>query len=281
MEKEKITETDPITGCRVNRLEFDRSSDYRGEHFHEELEIVLVEEGEILCLVGGEEIILKTGQILIIASRVVHRLMYNNMNAKTVYLQMDISGAVSSLFPDTGLLSCFLSRDLKKYALFSNDGEMTEIFSSICREIDEKKNFYGISVKGSVYRLIAIMCRSGMLECRTALLIQKTFVRILPALKYANENFSSKITLDGMCNEINIDKYNFCKQFKRATGITFFDYLGYIRLRHAEEMLISTDKNITEISLECGFTSLQYFNRFFSAYVGYSPSAYRKMLGEE
>ncbi len=280
MDIKQIIQNDPISGCTVDRIVMSHSGIYRREHFHEEVEVVAVSEGEILCIVNGDEIKLGEDNILVIDSRVVHRLMYCNKPSNIVYLQIDIRNAISELFPDMALLSCFLSRDLKKYSLFSSQGEMGEIVSSICREIDRRESFYGVSVKGSIYRLIAMMSRARMLGSGQELLAQKSFKRILPALEYANENFASRITLDEMCGEMNIDKYNFCKQFKGATGITFFDYLGYLRLRRAEELLISTDKNVTEISLECGFSSLQYFNRFFSERTGYSPTAYRKMLGE-
>ncbi len=281
MEKEKITETDPVTGSRLSRLEITPSCDLRREHFHEEIELVSVTDGEILCTVDGHEIKLSEGEMLVIGSRVVHRLMYHKKPSSVVYLQIDIEPVLSSIFPEIGLLSCFLSKKLKKYSLFSNRDEMGEIVTSISRELDLKSEFYGISVKGSIYRLIAEMCRAGMMEVSSELLSQKSFKRILPALEYANENVAAKITLDELCRELNFDKYNFCKYFKTATGITFFEYLGYLRLRKAEELLITTDKNITEISLECGFSSPQYFNRFFSSNTGYAPTAYRKMLGED
>ncbi len=281
MEKEKITETDPVTGSRLSRLEITPSCDLRREHFHEEIELVSVTEGEILCLVGGKEIRLREGEILVIGSRVVHRLMFFDKPSQVTYLQIDIDPAVTSIFPEIGLLSCFLSKKEKKYSIFSNEGEMGEIVASICRELEKKEAHYGIAVKGSIYKLIAEMCRAGMLEVGSELLSQKSFKRILPALEYANINMSARITLDDMCRELNVDKYNFCKNFKHATGITFFDYLGYLRLRQAEELLITTDKNITEISLECGFSTPQYFNRFFLSNTGYSPTTYRKMLGEE
>ncbi len=280
MEKERITEADPITGCRLSRLNFDELSDFRREHFHEEIELVKVTEGEILCLVGGDSIKLSRGDVLVIGSRVIHRLMYLDAPASAVYIQTDIEPAVSSVFPRSEILSCLLGRNAKKYALFSDDGDMDDIFSSLCRELDEKKSFYSVAVKGDIYRLIALMCRAGMIESEAKILSQKMFKRIMPALEYANSDFAAKITLDELCRELNYDKYNFCKQFKAATGMTFFDYLGLLRLKHAEELLISTEKNVTEISLECGFSSLQYFNRFFSERTGYSPTAYRKMLGE-
>ena len=44
----------------------------------------------------------------------------------------------------------------------------------------------------------------------------------------------------------------------------------------AEEILMKTDKNITEISMELGLTSPSNFARSFKKFTGLSPSEYRK-----
>ncbi len=68
----------------------------------------------------------------------------------------------------------------------------------------------------------------------------------------------------------------FCKLFKRATGATFVDYVQFRRLYHAEQQLTTTETNISEIALNSGFMSVQYFNRFFKEKHRCTPSEYRK-----
>ncbi len=274
MERENIELDNPAAHCRYTEMTLEPGKSYRGDHFHDEVEVVYAKKSNAKCIINGEEAIVPEGSVIVIASRAVHRLTSCGAPAEVKYIQANIDSAVESLFPDYSLFACFLEKDTRNYAIFPFDGEMGNIFSSVCRELDEKSRYFDIAIKGSLYSLIAIMCRAEILNIGH----KRDFDKILPAMQWARENFSHKITLDMLCEHLNTDKYNFCKRFKEISGITFFEYLAYLRLKHAEDLIAYTGKSITEIALESGFCSLQYFNRFFSEHKGYSPSAYRKML---
>jgi AraC-like DNA-binding protein len=75
---------------------------------------------------------------------------------------------------------------------------------------------------------------------------------------------------------IYLTESNFCKFFKKATGKTYSDYVNEIRINEASRLLIQSDKTISQISFECGFETLTYFNRVFLNKKGITPSFYRK-----
>ena len=99
----------------------------------------------------------------------------------------------------------------------------------------------------------------------------------MPAIEYANNNFPYKLKIDDIASQINVTKYHFCKLFKDATGQSFSAYINYVRIIKAEELLLSSDKTISEIAFSCGFNSVQYFNRIFVNRYGYSPFKYKKL----
>ena len=55
------------------------------------------------------------------------------------------------------------------------------------------------------------------------------------------------------------------------------EYLYQIRLNVAENLLLHSDKNITEIAFEVGFLSPAYFTKIFREHKGYPPSFYKKL----
>jgi AraC-like DNA-binding protein len=59
-------------------------------------------------------------------------------------------------------------------------------------------------------------------------------------------------------------------------GKTFTNYLNYIRITEAEKLLLTTDKSMTEIALEVGFSSSSYFIQQFRQYKDISPFQFRK-----
>ena len=60
--------------------------------------------------------------------------------------------------------------------------------------------------------------------------------------------------------------------------MTLTDYLNLKRLDHAADRLAYTKKSILEISMECGVSSLSYFNKIFKQRYGVTPSHFRKRL---
>ena len=57
---------------------------------------------------------------------------------------------------------------------------------------------------------------------------------------------------------------------------SFNDYLNFVRITEAEKLLVSSDKTVTEIAYETGFSSSSYFIKIFERYKGMPPSAFRK-----
>ena len=66
------------------------------------------------------------------------------------------------------------------------------------------------------------------------------------------------------------------RQFKKATGLTFTDYLGRVRVEKAKSLLLNPNLRISEIAYAVGFQSLRHFNRVFRELTGQSPTDFRK-----
>ena len=101
--------------------------------------------------------------------------------------------------------------------------------------------------------------------------------RLNTIFRYVEKEFRSTISLKKAASLIHLSESAFCKYFKRASGKTFSDYTNDIRIAHACELLIETDKPISEIALQSGFESLSYFNRVFLAKKKQRPREYRKV----
>jgi AraC-like DNA-binding protein/ligand-binding sensor protein len=86
------------------------------------------------------------------------------------------------------------------------------------------------------------------------------------------------LSLTQVAQVVHMSTFYFCKQFKKATGLSFTSYLGRVRIEKAKQMLLNPHARISEIAFECGFQSLTHFNRVFRKLVGESPSTYRDSL---
>ncbi|MCY1722377.1 AraC family transcriptional regulator [Prolixibacteraceae bacterium Z1-6] len=91
-------------------------------------------------------------------------------------------------------------------------------------------------------------------------------------------DLSKKWTLDEMASLENIGITTLIRLVKESTGYTPANYLIFLRLEKAKELLKTSSKKLTDIAYDCGFYSSQHFSSTFSKWIGKSPLTYRKML---
>ncbi|HWL54101.1 MAG TPA: helix-turn-helix domain-containing protein [Chthoniobacteraceae bacterium] len=68
---------------------------------------------------------------------------------------------------------------------------------------------------------------------------------------------------------------------REATGVSFTALRDTIRLERARNLLQSTWYKVAGVAAECGFSSSQYFHRFFKQQTGLTPDAYRRRYRAE
>ena len=98
---------------------------------------------------------------------------------------------------------------------------------------------------------------------------------IARARDFIDRNQAEDLSLEAVAKAVNTSTFYFCKMFKRATGLTFTEYLSRIRVEKAKNLLLNPHIRISEVAFEVGFQSLSQFNRVFKKITGQSPSHFR------
>ena len=96
------------------------------------------------------------------------------------------------------------------------------------------------------------------------------------AAVYISHHYKENITLNKMAKLSCMSDSYFSRRFKTVTGFGFKEYLNAVRIRHACDLLLSTDKSITQIASDCGYMDSNYFGDAFHKIKHVSPSQYRK-----
>jgi AraC family transcriptional regulator len=99
--------------------------------------------------------------------------------------------------------------------------------------------------------------------------------RISAALQMIEENFSEAVTLDRLARVATMSKYHFLRTFRRSVGVTPYQYLLALRLRHAALRVALSSEPISRIAFDVGFGDLSTFIDLFRRRFGDSPSGYR------
>ncbi|MBE6365624.1 MAG: helix-turn-helix domain-containing protein [Lentisphaerae bacterium] len=101
--------------------------------------------------------------------------------------------------------------------------------------------------------------------------------RMNKVISLMERNFTVSYTVAELAHRMHTSPRNFTRLFNKVIGRSPIEYLCEIRLRHAAELLITTDLSCGDIAWQSGFNDSNYFSRKFSSRYGLSPREYRKL----
>ena len=121
---------------------------------------------------------------------------------------------------------------------------------------------------------------SGLLnryKSKTSLSEDQAQDKLKELLSYLNDNFTQKLNVDDAAQKLKFSKPYFCRFFKKATGMSFIDYLNDLRLRKAARELLLSNREVVELASEFGFDNVSYFYRLFKRKFKVTPKEYRNL----
>ncbi len=121
---------------------------------------------------------------------------------------------------------------------------------------------------------------SQAIECDEAPKAKEVSVADSEFLGRVTEKFQAnmadgKIDYDAFASDLCVTRVQLNRKIKAITGYTTTEYLLLLRLKHAKELLKTTDLPIVEVALECGVDNISYFGSLFKKHVGVTPMQYR------
>lgn len=98
---------------------------------------------------------------------------------------------------------------------------------------------------------------------------------IQKVLLYIHKHFKEQLELGAVADVVHYSPQHLSKLFHRIMGITFKEYITNLRMNYASQLLLNTELEIVEISMEAGFGTRQNFTKEFKRFYLCSPSEYR------
>lgn len=92
---------------------------------------------------------------------------------------------------------------------------------------------------------------------------------------YIKENYNQKIDFEQIASSFGYSYHRFRHIFKKETNTSINQYLLNCKLYAAKQMLLSTDMQIKEIAINCGFENNIHFNNFFKSRMNITPLQFR------
>ncbi|MBE6688651.1 MAG: AraC family transcriptional regulator [Ruminococcaceae bacterium] len=259
-------------------------------HIHEFIEILYCTAGEYHVTVGGKGFQLKKGDLIIINSNEIHEASATAAPAGYTVIKFSpelLSSTPKSVFEYKYMLP-FTMENSNINKLFkceeTQNSCVPEVAANILEEFTKKKYGFELAVRSDICRLFLWILRrwkaDGMELDFSASLNESTMLKLQSVFEYIEQNPQEDITLEKSAALCGFSASHFSRVFKRATGKNFTDYVNAQRISAAQKMLVTTELNITEIAMECGFASTSYFIKKFRDKTGVSPKKYRAGITE-
>lgn len=255
-------------------------------HWHNEIEIIYVEKGELIFKVDTIPIKVHPGQCIIINSGQLHSAhCINNELSIHHAILFDLNFLSSS--PNDYCQNTYivpLLRDQYKFPLIID--ENSEWGEKIIEEVKEALEIYDskyigweLNIKASLYKILSILIRENKFTMSNRLADSSLDYKIeviKKSLNYIHANFTEKIYIDDLAKEVNMNPQYFCRFFKTNVGKTPVDYINQYRINEAAKLLQTEDKKILDICFQVGFDNFSYFIKKFKQYKNCTPNKYKK-----
>lgn len=186
----------------------------------------------------------------------------------SVAKQFGFDDIMSEVFIDKGGMSCALEIET---ALV-----IDKMFKEMARVYNSDENYKSSKITAELIKLI-IYAYENKKDYKQ---ISNTIIE--KAIKYINDNISSKMLINEIADSVHVSKFYLCHLFKNTINMTISDYILHRRISIAENQLIKDIKApISEIAIRSGFSSFSYFNQVFKKVEKITPSEFRrKHIGE-
>lgn len=132
-----------------------------------------------------------------------------------------------------------------------------------------------VALSSAMHTLFDLLIRSAMsTERQNRKNVYDSVVN--DAAEFIKAHYGEAITVDDIIGELHISKYHFIRLFSRVMGVTPYSYLTAYRINMAKILLRTTDKPVSEIAEQCGFSDTSNFINHFKKRAGQRPARYRR-----
>lgn len=256
-------------------------------HWHPEIEITLITEGQMVYKVNQGSYLLKKGELLFENANVLHAgFMKNFQDCKYISITFDpklIYGFYQSILYRRYVEPVI--QDLSVSAIYvDHTSSWHKSFSEKIKKIiwlNEKKPEYFemdtiIELQSAWKEILVNKCHNPELQSHERI----EYERIREIMDYLEKNYSRKILLKDIAAHIHLCESECSRLFHRCMNISLFSFLQEYRVERSLEYLLNPEYSITEIAEKTGFTDSNYYSKVFSKVKGCSPGKYRKRNAE-
>lgn len=258
-------------------------------HWHEEMEITIVNSGVLSVRTEEKSLSLTAGQGIIFSQNTMHSLQAGSdkmCNFYSVVFKPEFLFGHEQPFLAQKYLRPLQAAPIKYVLLDESnswDEEVLDVINDLIAANVAKKNGYELSSKAYLYHFWVLLLKKYSEQTASQKFADSPnhdVERLKNALTYIEHHYSENITLDELANSIHVSKSECCRCFKRSLNTTPFEFIMKYRIMEATRIIVEQPAGISfsDLAMTCGFNNASYFNKIFKKYMSCTPSEYRNAV---
>lgn len=255
-------------------------------HWHEEMEILIVDQGIAEISTDDTSYLIKPGQGLIINQNVMHCIHAHNKKSCTFYSLIFhpdfIFGHKSNYLQAEYLLPMQNYHLFKAFFLDESAPWHERMLQNIKEIIDLNlaHNFgYEIATKGYLCHFwVELLRQLPHADAPAVFQASQDETRVKEAMLFIRTHYAEPLTLQEIADSIHVSKSECCRCFARTLQMSPFEYLMKYRIYESTKKLMDSEQNfgsIADLATSVGFNNTSYFNKLFKKFLGCTPTYYR------
>ena len=254
-------------------------------HFHPEIEILYIREGNGTKYVGDSINAFYPADIVIIGSDTPHVWSCNSeylnpenrliSSAICIQFREDFIEKSSPGIPELHIINEFLKKAKCGIQFVKSTRNI------LIKHIEDLPSRIGMDRLLGLLTILDIMSKSNDIkylasqDFNVGILNSEDKHRMETIFRYVIQKYPNKIFLEEIASLVNLTPHSFCRYFKSRTTKVFSSFVNEVRIGNSCKMLIENKYTISQVCFKSGFNYLSNFNRQFKKIKGMTPSEFQ------
>ena len=252
-------------------------------HWYYYSEIIYMVSGSVRVICNDGESVLRKGDICYFYPLQLHSIKEDKSCTEPVKYAVIKFNMYTLGIPQTyirQMYDCFVYRTEESDFCVIIRAEklpytVANVVQDIFEEYTEKQDMYMLAVQSGIYKLLIIMARQTAAREDFKHKKSDSSMHFNHILEYIDAHSSEQIEVSELAELCNMSYSHFARSFKALYGRSCKEYILYIRLNKAQNMLLYSEYPIEYIAQENGFSDSSYFIRVYKKWRGITPKQER------
>ena len=264
----------------IRRGILSRYPDYAApSHWHDDIELIAVLDGQMDYNVNGEIIALHMGEGIFVNSRQMH-FGFSASKAECGFICILLHPVIlcsSPAYEQDFILPVIRNHNVPYIFLDPDIQWQRDVLKGIY-EMDRNKGQRATPLKvlSAFSEIWSLLYENIPSEGYAANAESGDLAALRNMAGFIQKNYAQKISLQEIALSGAVGQSKCCKLFAKFFGQSPNTYLNRYRLGRSLNLLRAGDQSITEIAVSVGFGSASYFAKIFHKHFGMTPTEYRK-----